>query len=578
MKLIITEKPKVSQRIAQSIADKYTKKRDMGVSYYEVRANGAEVVIASAAGHLYSLKQVKGGWGYPVFDVEWVPLSEIDRSKSYVEKYIQLLSKLSREADEFYLATDYDIEGELLGYNALKFACSLGDRKVLRMKFSALTRSDLLKAFQEPIDVDLKLAAAGEARHIMDWYWGINTSRALGNALRSVKGRAIVSAGRVQTPALAILVQREREINTFVSRDYWEILAELDVKGMKVKAQHIAGKIFDEARSKQVLEDSRCDVAIVKEAIVKQVQRLAPYPFDLGTLQGECWRIFRLSPKRTQQIAQSLYEGGYISYPRTASQKLPPAIGYKRILMALGKAQEFRGYVDAVLQKPTLRPRQGNKTDPAHPAIYPTGALPKRLSPADEKVYKLVVHRFIAVFGDPLIREQADVKCLLNKEEFEFQGTRTLEEGWLPLYPYFKLKELHIPELVIGEELRVLRIYPKEGKTQPPDRFNQSSLVKELEKRSLGTKATRADIVDTLFRRDYIQGSPIEVTELGLSVVGALEEHVPEIISEELTRAFEDKIERIQRGEESKESVLEEAKNELTRILREFKGKEEDIG
>ncbi|MDI6655468.1 MAG: DNA topoisomerase, partial [Candidatus Hydrothermarchaeota archaeon] len=218
------------------------------------------------------------------------------------------------------------------------------------------------------------------------------------------------------------------------------------------------------------------------------------------------------------------------------------------------------------------------KSDPAHPAIYPTGILPKALSREAEKLYKLIVHRFLAVFGEPLIREATSILCEIGREQFKFSGERTVEEGWNKLYPYTTFKEVELPALGIGDVLHVLKLYSSEKETQPPARFNPASLVKELEKRGLGTKATRAEIVDTLYQREYIQGTLIEATELGSAVIAALEEHVPAIISEELTRRFEEKLENIQNGRESKKGVLEEAKNELTKIMNEFKQKEKLIG
>ncbi len=580
VKLIITEKPKVTMKIAYSISDNPLRKLEYGVNYYEVGSNGDRILIAPAAGHLYSLKQAKdGNWDYPVFDVRWAPLNEVEKSKDYVKKYIRLLASISAGADEFYLATDYDMEGELLGYNALRFACNLGNKPVKRMKFSALTKPDLVRAYNEPIEVDHKLVAAGEARHLMDWYWGINTSRALRSALRKARGVATVSAGRVQTPALAILVKREREISKFVTETFWEIFADLDAKGVKVKAHHISGRIFDKAKAEEILRNSSTNTALVSSAEVNKVTKPAPFPFDLGTLQREAWRIFRYTPKQAQEIAQRLYEGGYISYPRTSSQKLPPAIGYRRILESLAQAKQFKAHAESVLSKTQLMPRQGPQSDPAHPAIYPTGTLPKSLEKGEERIYALVAHRFIATFGDPIIREEANVGCLLNKEGFKFEGAWTIEQGWLPLYPYVEFKDAKLPALREGEMLAVeKKAYPKEGKTQPPERFNQATLVRELEKRGLGTKATRADIVDTLFRREYVGGSPIEVTELGLSVIEALEENVPEIISEELTRSFEEKLEKIQNGEVTQGAVLSEAKEKLENILRELMAKEDSIG
>ncbi len=577
--LIITEKPKVSQRIAQSIAPKYSAKKERGVTYYEISSNGDKIFVASAAGHLYSLMQENSGWSYPVFEVRWEPLHKIDKLKAYVKKYIDVLSDLGKIADDFYVATDYDIEGELLGYNALRFACVPKERRVLRMKFSTLTSAELFNAFKNPSSVDLKLVDAGEARHVLDWYWGINTSRALTLAAKSSNRRFVtMSAGRVQTPALATLVAREKEIAAFVARKYWEIFAELNANGEKLVAQHEKGRFFEEAEKNRALENSKSKAALIKSFEKKEITKPPPFPFDLTSLQTEAYSCFGFNPKRTQELAQSLYEGGYISYPRTSSQKLPPAIGYEKILRSLEESPEFKPSIAIVLAKSPLKPRDGPKSDPAHPAIYPTGILPKELGKEEEKLYRLVVHRFIAVFGDDMLRESRAVRCEIGSESYKLSGETTKSEGWGRLYPYVKFKEVLIPQLVVGDSLPVLKIYSLEKKTQPPPRFNPASIVKELERRGLGTKATRAEIVDTLYQREYTHGNPIQVTELGFSVIAALEENVPAIISEELTRRFEEKLENIQNGRESKEAVLEEARKELSIIMAEFKQKEKLIG
>lgn len=574
--LIITEKPKVSKRIAQVLSSKYSKKSEGGVPYYEVKEDGDVTYIASAAGHLYSVGQKSDERGYPVFDVEWVPLYKIDRTKGYVGRYIRLLSKLAKEADAFVIATDWDIEGELLGYNALKFSCRREDAK--RMHFSTLTKMELINAYKNPADIDRGLVSAGEARHIMDWYWGINTSRALSHAAQNVGKRATISAGRVQTPALSILVQREREIAAFEPEPYWEIFADLKAKRRKFRARHVEGKVFGEERSKEIVANSRSERGIV-DKVERGESRVPPLlPFDLGGLQTEAYKVFGFNPKKTQTIAQSLYEGGYISYPRTSSQKLPPVIGFKRILRDLGRSAKFGPYTKVLLRRDKLKPRQGKKTDPAHPAIYPTGILPKDPNKDEERLYSLVVHRFFAVFGDPLVKEITKVLVKIDKELYGAEGSRTIDEGWAMLYPYAKIKDLVLPELDEGEIVAVLKLYSAQRETQPPKRYNPASLINELERRGLGTKATRAEIVDTLYQRNYVMGVPMNVTGLGTSVVEALEKYVPEIISEELTRRFEEKIEGIQNGKEDKEAILGDARDELLKILEEFKENDEKIG
>lgn len=576
--LIITEKPKVSQKIAYAISDKYKRRSTGGVSYFEISSNGETIYVASAAGHLYSLKEKKNSYSYPVFDIEWAPLYEVDKSKGYTRKYISLLKKLASQADRFIIATDYDIEGELLGYNALRFACSA--RQAKRMRFSALTKPDLRRAYENLAEVDMPLVKAGEARHIMDWYWGINTSRALSSAVKTYSKKfTTFSAGRVQTPALAILVEREKEIASFVPEKYWTLSATLRVGRSRVKATHTRGKLFDEGEAKQLyskLQDAQ--EARVEKVELKESAVPPPVPFDLGTLQSEAYRYFRLSPKATQDIAQSLYESGYISYPRTSSQKLPPTIGYRQIIKALGENPAFAQLAELLLAKEKLYPRQGKKDDPAHPAIYPTGVKPKKLSSREEKIYLLIVHRFLATFGDAMKRAKMNVRTSIRGEAFTFSRARTLEQGWRVFYPYAKLEEHTLPKLREGDVLKVLKVSLDEDETKPPERYNPASLVAELERRGLGTKATRAEVVDTLYKREYITGVPIRVTPIGMSVIEALAEYVPEIISEELTRRFEQKLEEIQQGKAEPERTLEEARRELTRIMNEFKLREKEIG
>ena len=161
-------------------------------------------------------------------------------------------------------------------------------------------------------------------------------------------------------------------------------------------------------------------------------------PFDLGALQSEAYRIFKYTPMRTSSIAQHLYLSALISYPRTSSQKLPPSIGYKNILKKLGKSAAYSKHTAELLSKPTLKPNEGKKFDPAHPAIYPTGNLPEKpLDAAEQNIFDLVVKRFFAVFGDPAIRQGITVTVRLNGNPFHFSASRTLSEGWFRLYkPY----------------------------------------------------------------------------------------------------------------------------------------------
>jgi len=575
-KLIIAEKPKVAERIARAISQSTARKQMGGVPYYISKENGDEVVVAAAAGHLYGLVEEGEGREYPVFSISWKPLYEADKSKGYTRKYVYALKTLSQGIDEFIVATDWDIEGEILGYNALRFACGKNEAK--RMRFSTLVPSELNSAYRNLASLDHALADAGEARHMLDWYWGINVSRALMRAIRSTGKTLILSAGRVQTPALAILAKREKEIASFIAEKFYEIFADIKIKDAEIKAKHIINRLKSREEAQLIAEKSKTKEALVAKAEKKEFNVFPPVPFDLGELQAESYRAFRYSPKKTQDIAQSLYEGGYISYPRTSSQKLPLKIGFKYILQNLAVQKDFKELAEQLLKKERLIPREGKKEDPAHPAIYPTGIIPRELRSEQENVYKLIVFRFLSLFADPALKESIKLAFKLNGEEYLFSCQKIIERGWLNFYPYAESEDISIPEIAEGDVGEVLRVEVKEGTTKPPPRYTPASIIKELERLSLGTKATRAEIVETLYERGYITGTMIRVTELGAAIVEALEKYVPEIINEELTRKFEEELESISLGKLKKEQVLEEAKTQLTVVVTEFQEREGMIG
>jgi len=684
-KLIIAEKPNVAKKIAKAISQSTARKQLGDVPYYVSKENGDEVVVAAAAGHLYGLVEEGDGREYPIFSIAWKPLYEVDKFKSYTKKYISALSTLSQGIEEFIVATDWDIEGEILGFNALRFSC--GRERAKRMRFSTLVPGELREAYKNLASLDYALASAGEARHILDWYWGINISRALMRALSRVGKKFVLSAGRVQTPALAILAKREKEIALFTPEKFFELLAEIKIKGVEVKAKHILTlthtidaltksgfacvminslcadlplksssllflggrprivlhEIDEEVKKRlppeievsivETLEDeikktalkgkvgiektgfveslekadkSDCEISIIKniefeakkseeearlilersktkEATVTKVEKTQrtlypPVPFDLGELQAESYRVFKYSPKKTQDIAQSLYESGCISYPRTSSQKLPLRIGFRYILQNLAAQTEFKTLAELLLKKEKLFPREGKKEDPAHPAIYPTGIMPKEMKKETENVYKLIVFRFLSVFANSALAENVKMVFRLNSEEYLFSYQKIIERGWLDFYPYAESEDISLPEIKEGGAGEVLKVDVKESATKPPPRYTPASVIKELERLSLGTKATRADIIETLYGRKYITGTQIYVTELGMAVAEALEKYVPEIISTELTRKFEDELELISLGKLSKEKVLEDAKSGLKVIISEFSEREQMLG
>ncbi|MFH1592272.1 MAG: DNA topoisomerase I [Candidatus Woesearchaeota archaeon] len=573
VQLIICEKPSSAKKIAEALADKKPEKFvESRVTHYELTHNKNRIIVASAVGHLFALaEKEKKGWTYPVFDIEWKAAYEVRKSADFTKKYYDVLKNLSKQADTFIVATDFDIEGEVIGLNVVRYICKKKDAK--RMKFSTLTKDELIESYKTAQKhLDWGQANSGETRHFLDFFYGINLSRALSLSIKAAGSFKIMSTGRVQGPSLNLLAEREKEIRKFISEPFWQIELQTD----KLNAQHKKDKFWDKKQAKEIVKKTTGKKAFVKDLRSSTKSHSPPTPFDLTSLQLEAYRHFSISPKQTLSLAQNLYTKGYISYPRTSSQKLPVSLNFKKIFSKLSKQAKYSNLILKLPEK--LTPNEGKKSDSAHPAIYPTGEIGK-LTEYDSKLYDLIVHRFIATFGTPAKRETSTVEIDVNKEIFSVSGTRTTEPGWHVFYgKYAKFEEQELPKLKIGQELENKKINLHEKETQPPKRFNSASIIKELEKRNLGTKATRAQIVDSLFQRHYIQEKAIEVTDLGLKTNETLKKYVPQILDENLTRHFEIELEKIREGKKQPETVLEEAKTILTKLLKDFKAKEEKIG
>lgn len=580
--LIITEKPNASKKIAEALADNKPKKEtyQKSVPYYTLNHKGKKIVVASAVGHLFGLgeKEKKKGFSYPTFDIEWKPSHELNKGAAFTKKYLNALKKLTKDADEFIVATDYDVEGEVIGLNVIRFICKQKDAK--RMKFSTLTKKDLEESFNKvKPTLDWGQARAGETRHRLDWFYGINVSRALSSAIKKAGMFKILSSGRVQSPALKIVAEREKEIKAFKPDPFWQIELINKIKKNKLSAWHVADKFWKKEEADTIFKKiSKEKEAKVHSIESKQTKQAPPVPFDLTTLQTESFRCNGISPKATLEIAQELYTRGLISYPRTSSQQLSPVIGFKSILTNLKKQSDYKEIVEKVL-KTKLTPNNGKKTDPAHPAIYPTGVLPKKMDLREKKIYDLIVRRFFATFGEPAVRETMKITFDVKDEKFLSKGTRTVEKGWHELYGgYVTLEEIELPEMKEGDTVTIQKSTLHDKETQPPKRYTESSIIRELEKRNLGTKSTRAGIIDTLQKRNYISGKPIEVTDLGLHIADLLEKYCPKLQDEEMTRHFEIETEEVSEGKKKMEEVLDEAKEFITGMLKDFKDKEKEIG
>lgn len=576
--LVVCEKPDAARRIAQALGDP-RESRPAGISVFDVVSSDRHYKVCTALGHLYGLSDTtKNRSVYPVLDLEWEPVAKNPRAA----RAIKVIAELSKDASAFVHACDYDQEGEVIGHSILEYACGEKYEKALRAKFSTLTDDEIRESFGNLAKPNGGLAEAGRSRHVLDFIYGVNLSRALAGSLKAASRYRNLSIGRVQGPTLAFAVDRELEIRLHVPDPYWTIAAQFEKSNQSFSAQYEKPKVETLAEAKSIVTACVGRDGTVADVVESKSVLRPPAPFNIGDLQREAYRLFKLGPGYTLAIAEKLYLQALISYPRTSSQKLPPSIGYQKIISGLARIGSYGSMASILLSRGRLVPNEGKMTDPAHPAIYPTGVAPRqKLSGLEFKVYDLIVKRFLATFGDPATSRHIEVSIDVNGHVFKAEGKTPEYEGWMVFYrPYARMEQRKLPKLQKGESVKNQSVDMEEKFTQPPYRYNQASLLAKMEQEQIGTKATRADIIATLFKRGYIASGRggIEATDLGFAVIDSMRAFVPAIVSTALTRSMEEQLELVEQGSADSVSVIEQAVDKLVDSLASFIEKEADIG
>ena len=379
--LVVCEKPDAARRIAHALGNPSIKERSGLPPVLSVTDRRNErFVVCSAIGHLYGLVDINRNRSvYPVFDLKWAPT--LRKKATTSEQIIKTIALLSQKATRFVHACDYDQEGEVIGYNILQYACNNKYENSLRAKFSTLTDEEIRNSFDNLLKPSKGLAEAGISRHMIDFIYGVNLSRALTQSFKvSNDGKRYcnLSIGRVQGPTLAFVVDREIEIRKHVAEPYWTIYGDFEENGRVIRANYHQLKISTLFQATSIVNACTKQDGRITKIEKQKVTLRAPTPFNLGDLQKEAYRLFRFFPSYTLSIAEKLYIAALISYPRTSSQKLPTSINYKKIISNLSKiGYPYTNLATTLLARDLLSPNEGSKTDPAHPAIYPTGEKSK---------------------------------------------------------------------------------------------------------------------------------------------------------------------------------------------------------
>jgi DNA topoisomerase I len=589
--LVICEKPDAARRVAEALSSGAPETIRVGAvpAFRLEDAGGRRYVVCAAMGHLYGISDtVKDRRVYPAFDLEWFPLGELsDKASKLISSRIRAIRSLSDEATGFVNACDFDIEGETIGYNILRYACGGKEVSALRAKFSSLTREEIVKAFDEGrlVSTDGR-ARAGRLRHAIDFLWGVNLSRALSESLRTGYSFRTVSVGRVQGPTLNFIVEKEVDVRVFVPTPYWAVRGSFRKDGAVFEAKYSSVPVVPTKRAAEEVKracEGREGTGVVSLVTRRTFNQRPPPPFNLTDLQKEAFRLLGYAPSKTSQVAERLYLGAMISYPRTASQRLPK-LDYGRLLSKIAAIPGYSGPVGEIVARGALHPSEGQGTDPAHPAIYPTGEPARRpLAVEEERLFDLVVRRFLSCFGEDAVHEAGSVEISVGEHRFRIEETQVLVAGWMKVAAGGRAADgasmvaSATSVLREGDRVDVGAVTVEEHLRSHPVRYNQATLLEKMEKEGIGTKATRADIISTLLARGYVAGGTLVPTELGFALVETMREHCPQIISTHLTRDIEAQLERIERPGDLGGRFFEETLSSLLTQIGEVRSHEGEI-
>ena len=577
MRLIVTEKNNSAKRIAEILGNGAKSDKTYKVPYYTWSGSDGDHMVIGLKGHVLNP-------GFPDGYSNWqkTDLHELIDAKLVKEptdkNVLRALRKVAKDATSVVIATDFDREGELIGLEALTEVLEVNPAvkdSITRARFSALTKDEIERAFANLDGLSYELAYAGEARQDIDLIWGATLTRAVSLATRRF-GSNFLSVGRVQSPTLGLIVERELERRAHEPKPYWEVLARFQHVDGAFEAHHTVDKFWDGKEADAAVAGTNSP-GTVSEISSKRTNRRPPVPFNTTSFAAEASSRLSITPSRAMRIAEDLYMDGLVSYPRTDNTVYPSSLPLRELVSSLVRIPEFEAA--AALLDGDLKPTRGKKESTDHPPIHPTQAVhPGGLEGAHQRVYELIARRFLATFSAPMITESTRAEIEAGSETYFVRGSVVVDPGYAGIYTYARSPDEEIPKLERGQELELDGdpwIVDKE--TQPPTRIGQGKLVEMMEERGLGTKATRPDIIQKLYDRGYVFGNPPSPTETGIAMYEAFKSYVPRMATPEMTAELERDMDEIAGGDISKDKVLEISRQMLHGTYEEMAHKEEDL-
>jgi DNA topoisomerase-1 len=583
MRLIITEKNNSAQKIAEILSGGTSKEtKSFTVPVFRWRDSDGDHAVIGTGGHKVErafpedkeYKQWKLDLIHGLVDA---PL--ITRPSDGKKNVVRAVQKEAKAADSLVIGTDFDREGELIGLEALEVCLEVNpdlEKDFKRARYSALTKEEIERAFANLDDLSYPLAHAAGARQDIDLIWGAAFTRAV-SLIAKAYGANFLSVGRVQSPTLGLIVERELERRAHVYKPYWELYAKFGhPSGTSFETHHATDKFWDKAEADAALA-ATADPGVVKSVTRRKNTSKPPTPYNTNSFQVDASSRLGITPKQAMNYAQDLYDDGFISYPRTDNTIYPDSLPLEKTVSALVKIKDFAAA--APLLDAPLKPTRGKKFDAAHPPIYPTHALyPSALDGPKARVYELIVRRFLATFSSPMITESTRADIEAGGETYFVRGKVVLDPGYAGIYTYARSSDEEIPALEEGQKLELDgKPWLVDKETQPPPRLSEAKLVQLMDEQGLGTKATRPDIIQKLYSRKYVRNHPPEPTATGMAMYEAFKEYVPGMATAEMTATLEEEMDQIADGEMTKEKVVDDSRKLVHSTLEDLLAGEEAL-
>ena len=537
----------------------------------------ADVVVTSVRGHLMNADLPPGyEWG-SVDPSEIIKLRRVVDKVSDTKSY-NVLRKLFAEGGVLVVATDNDSEGELIGYEVLQVFRDLnGSGECYRMRFNSLNRRELLQSWANlEKGLNWRWVEKARFRQIFDLITGASFTRLLTLAARSYAPVRLISWGSCQTPTLNFVVEREREINSFKPQKYWFIEAVLKTEGGEEFKAYTEKYVDKDAADKLFENVKGCSTALVEDFRTTEKTLPRPLPMRTDDVLRDLTRLTKLSANKLLEMLETLYSEGYISYPRTDTNRYRRDFDFETARMAVAESKVLKGLPEI---SGKAAPRNGAMDDGAHPPIYPTAAYGG--GGLLGKIWEYVARRFYAnAYAEDAVQQTQKAAIKIADVSFFADGRMVVKPGYMLYYPYFKPADQPVPQMRPGQVLTVVEVRLVEGETKPPPRLDEAELLRLMEKNGIGTDATRATYPSLIVERRYAsrRGGRYRPTLLGLKLVESLEKTDRRLVTPDTRKMVEQYMEALERGEAKLEECLETSLKTYGELLRLCRQRALEIG